>query len=268
MARRIAVISALGLAAWFFAVRPAVRSLALADLYNRVNEDRCCTDGLVRSPNACARALEELERRAPREQLEKCAAFQERGSRDPARRLCGYLASQEDRQAAAAELALSGRLGSAAAQPGCSRMGKMAALHEALRGGCDTAMPVADALPANDPQRAAILRRCGKQSDAWPRPARILVPPLPGAVPRTGAATALQACTRRIFECQYGQVRTFDACALSVPACQTDRWWTEEDVCCPQPCMDAYAAARSAGKNQMTAMREAYRENGTCGGGG
>jgi len=267
MARRIAVISILGFAAWLLLVRPAVRGVALADVYNRVNEDRCCSDGLRRSPNACARALEELQRRAPKEELEKCAVLRERGSPDPAQRLCGHLASQEDREAAAAELALSGRLGLAAAQPGCNRMGKIAAVQEALKGGCESAMAVADALPANDAQRAAILRRCGKQADPWPRPQRILVPPLPAPVPRTDAASALAACTRRISECQYGQIRTFDACALSMPACRTDQWWTEEDVCCPQQCMDAYAVARAAGKNQMTALQEVYRTDGTCGGG-
>jgi hypothetical protein len=268
MRQRIAVAFALGFAAWFFLIRPATRGVALADVNNRVNEDRCCTDGLKRSPNACARALEELERMAPREQLDNCAALLERGSRDPARRLCGYLASQEDREAAAAELASSGRLGQAAAQPGCNRMGKMAALHEALKGGCEKAMPVADALPANDPQRAAILRRCGKPADAWPRPATILVPPLHAPVPRTDAVSALEACTRRIYECPYGNLRTFDACAISIPACKTDPWWTDEEVCCPQACMNAYAAARAAGKNQITAMQDAYRADGTCGGGG
>jgi len=266
MKRRIAVVFVLGFAAWFFLARPASRGVALADAYNRVNEDRCCTDGLLRSPNACARALDELQRLAPKEQLERCAALQERGSRDPARRLCGYLASQEDREAAAAELAQSGKLGPAAALPGCHRMGKMAALHEALTGGCETAMPVADALPANDPQRSAILRRCGKPADGWPRPAMILVPPLHTPIPRTNAVSGLEACTRRIFECQYGNVRTFDACAVSIPACKTDPWWTDEVVCCPQQCIDGYVAARSAGKDQLSAMRAVYRDDGTCGG--
>jgi hypothetical protein len=265
MARRIVVVLMLAIGAWLFLVRPATTSVALADVYNRVNEDRCCTDGLVRSPNACARALEELSRRAPREQLDKCGALQERESRDPARRLCGYLASLEDRQAAAAELALSSKLGEAAAQPGCNRMGKMVALQEAMKGGCETAMPVAEVLPANDPQRAAILRRCGQRADPWPRPERIQVPPLSIPVQRTDAATALGACARRISECAYGK-RTFDACAVSVPPCKTDEWWTEDDVCCPQKCLDGYAAARAAGKNQMTAMMDTYRTDGTCGG--
>lgn len=266
MARRVVVVLVLAIAGWLFLVRPATRSVALADVYNRINEDRCCTDGLVRSPNACARALEELLRRAPSEQLEKCGALQERESRDPARRLCGYLASLEDRQAAAAELFLSGKLGLAAAQPGCNRMGKMAALQEAMKGGCEGAMPVADALPPNDPQRAAILRRCQKRADPWPRPERILVPPLPMPVARTDPTSALAACARRISECAYGNLRTFDACAVSVPPCTTDQWWTEDDVCCPQKCLDGYAAARAAGKNQMAAMRDTYRTDGTCGG--
>src|SRR5437868_12534643 len=110
MWRRIAVVLGLGALAWLFIVRPSTRSVALADVYNRVNEDRCCTDGLVRSPNACARALDDLSRLAPGGQLAKCAALQERQSRDPARRLCGFLASQDDREAAAAELALGNRL--------------------------------------------------------------------------------------------------------------------------------------------------------------
>ncbi|MGZ6123861.1 MAG: hypothetical protein ACXWLR_02820, partial [Myxococcales bacterium] len=194
--------------------------------------------------------------------------LEERQSRDPARRLCGFLASQEDREAAAAELALANRLAQATAQPGCNRMGKMAALHEALKGGCDTAMPVADALPPNDPQRAAILRRCGQAADPWPRPQRILVPPLNVPVQRTDAASALSACTRRISECAYGKLRSFDACAISVPACKTDLWWTDDDVCCPQQCMDAYAAARAAGRNEMSALMAVYRTDGTCGGPG
>jgi len=268
MGRRIAVVLALGALAWLFLVRPATRSVALADLYNRVNEDRCCTDGLIRSPNACARALDELARRAPPEQLAKCGALEERQSRDPARRLCGFLASPEDRKAAATELALANRLAEAAAQPGCNRTGKMIAMREALEGGCDTALPVARALPANDPQRAAILRRCGQPADAWPRPDRIAVPPFEIAVQRTDAASALAACTRRISECAYGRLRSFDACAISMPACKTDRWWMEDDVCCPQPCMDAYAALRAAGKNEMSALMDAYRTDGTCRGPG
>jgi len=131
MGRRIAVVLALGALAWLFLVRPATRGVALADLYNRVNEDRCCTDGLIRSPNACARALDELARRAPPEQLARCGALEERQSRDPARRLCGFLASPEDRKAAATELALANRLAEAAAQPGCHRMGAYAALRAA-----------------------------------------------------------------------------------------------------------------------------------------
>ena len=254
----------LGLAAWLFLVRPATRSVALADVYNRVNEDRCCTDGLVRSPNACAKALDELSRTAPREQLEKCPALQERESRDPARRLCGFLASQEDREAAAAELALANRLGQAAAQPGCNRVGKMAALQEAMKGGCQAAMPVADALPANDPQRAAILRRCNRRADPWPRPERIQVPPLPVPMQRTDAASALAACTRRISECAYGKLRSYDACAISMPACKTDQWWSEDDVCCPQQCMDAYAAARARGRNEIAATMGTYRTDGSC----
>jgi hypothetical protein len=268
MGLRIAVLLALGVLAWLFLVRPATRGAALADLYNRLNEDRCCTDGLVRSPNACARALDELARRAPPEELAKCGALEERQSRDPARRLCGFLASPEDRKAAAAELALGNRLAQAAAQPGCNRMGKMIAMQEALAGGCGAALPVAEALPANDPQRAAILRRCGQPADAWPRPQRVQVPPLAIAVQRTDAASALSACTRRISECAYGKLRSFDACAVSMPACKTDRWWAEDDVCCPQRCMDAYAEARAAGKNEMSALMDAYRADGTCRGPG
>src|SRR5436305_4221726 len=72
MRLRIGIVFALGLLAWLFVVRPAARRVALADVYNRVNEDRCCTDGLRLSPNACGRALEELARTAPADQLEKC----------------------------------------------------------------------------------------------------------------------------------------------------------------------------------------------------
>jgi hypothetical protein len=39
------------------------------------------------------------------------------------------------------------------------------------------------------------------------------------------------------------------------------------DVCCPQRCMDACAAARAEGKQQMSALMEVYRDGGTCGGG-
>jgi hypothetical protein len=263
MRLRIWIILALGFVAWLFLVRPATNKVALADLYDRVGEDRCCTDGLLRSPNACARALDELSRRAPAEQLAKCPALSERQSRDPARRLCGYLSSQQDREAAAAELMLANRLPQAVAEPGCHRMGKMAALREALASGCEAAMPVADALPANDQQRAAILRRCGQPADPWPRPARIVVPAFTIPLPRNDAASALSACARRISECAYGTLRSFDACAISMPPCKTDQWWTEEDVCCPQRCMDAYAAARAAGKNETSAMMATYR-TGTC----
>ena len=201
MNRRIAVILALGALAWLFLVRPATRGVALADVYNRVNEDRCCTDGLVRSPNACARALDEPRGGRPPEQLAKCGALEEQKSRDPARRLCGFLASPEDRKAAATELALANRLAEAAAQPGCNRTGKMIAMREALEAGCEVALPVAQALPANDPQRGAILRRCGQAPDAWPRPQRIAAPPFPVPLERTDAASALAACTRRISDC-------------------------------------------------------------------
>ncbi|HYS08988.1 MAG TPA: hypothetical protein VEP66_09595 [Myxococcales bacterium] len=61
-------------------------------------------------------------------------------------------------------------------------------------------------------------------------------------------------------------MRTFDACAVSIPACKTDPWWTDEVVCCPQQCIDGYVAARSAGKDQLSAMRAVYRDDGTCGG--
>ena len=80
------------------------------------------------------------------------------------------------------------------------------------------------------------------------------------------AISALDACTRRIHECQYGNLRTFDACAISIPACKMDAWWTDEEVCCPQQCIDAYVAARSVGMDQIAAMRYAYRRDGTCGG--
>ena len=264
MAVRIGIVAALGLLAWLFVVRPVTRRIALADLYNRINEDWCCTDGLRRSPNACARALEELTRTAPPEQLEKCAALRERGSRDPAQRLCGHLASADDRDSAAAEMLLANQLAAAVAQPGCNRMGKIAAVREALSHGCEAAMPVADALPLNDPQRAAILRRCGRAPDAWLPPDRIAVPPFAAPEQRTDAATALAACSRRITDCAYGNLRSLDACAVSVPACRTTQWWAEQEVCCPQSCIDAYAAARSSGKNQVSALMDTYGPSAVC----
>jgi hypothetical protein len=264
MPLRIAIVAALGILGWLFVVRPVTRHLALADLYNRINEDRCCTDGLRRSPVACARALDQLARSAPSDQLERCPALREQGSRDPARRLCGFLASSEDRDSAAAELFLANTLAGAVAQPACHRLGRIAAVREALAHGCDAAMPVADALPANDPQRAAILRRCGRPADAWPRPEPITVPPFTSAVQRTDAASALAACERRITECAYANVRSLDACAVSMPPCKTTQWWAEAEVCCPQACIDAYAAARSAGKNQISALMDAYGGSGAC----
>jgi hypothetical protein len=261
---RIALVLGVGFLSWLLVVRPVMRRLALADLYTRINEDRCCTDGLRRSPNACTRALEELARTAPPDQLEKCPALREQGSRDPVRRLCGYLASADDRDAAAAELFLANALAAAVAQPACHRLGRIAAVREALAHGCDAAMPVADALPPNDPQRAAILRRCGRAPDAWLRPDPIVVPPFTSAVQRSDAATALAACERRITECAYANLRSLDACAVSMPPCKTTQWWAESEVCCPQSCIDAYAAARSAGKNQVTALMETYDSSGAC----
>ena len=259
---RIAMIAALALLGWVLVVRPVTRRWALADLYARVNEDRCCADGLRRSPNACARALDELARTAPPDQLEKCPALGEQGSRDPARRLCGYLASPEDRDAAAAELFLVNGLAAAVGQPGCHRLGRMAAIREALAHGCDAAIQVVDALPPNDPQRAAILHRCGHAPDAWLPPERIAVPPF--TAQRTNVATALAACSRRITECAYGNVRSLDACAVSVPPCMTTHWWAEAEVCCPPSCIDAYAAARSSGKNQVAAFMDTYGPNTVC----
>ncbi len=264
MGRRIALVLILAFLAWLFVVRPATRGVALADVYNRVNEDRCCTDGLLRSPTACARALDELARRAPADQLARCAALAEWQSRDPAVRLCGFLAGAEDREAAARELALGSRLVQAAARPGCNRLGKIAAVREALKGGCDAALPLADALPANDAQRAAILKRCNRPADPWPRPAAIVVPGYAAQRPRTDVDSALAECEHRITECAYTPLRSLDACAISMPACRTGEFWTEAEVCCPQRCMDAYAAARSAGRNEMSALIEVYREGAAC----
>jgi len=106
----------------------------------------------------------------------------------------------------------------------------------------------------------------GTRTSVISSPGRSTFSPLHTPIPRTNAVSGLEACTRRIFECQYGNVRTFDACAVSIPACKTDPWWTDEVVCCPQQCIDGYVAARSAGKDQLSAMRAVYRDDGTCGG--
>jgi hypothetical protein len=52
---------------------------------------------------------------------------------------------------------------------------------------------------------------------------------------------------------------------VSMPACKTDRWWAEDEVCCPQECIDAYSEARAAGTNEMTALMDSYGADGTCG---
>ena len=49
-----------------------------------------------------------------------------------------------------------------------------------------------------------------------------------------------------------------------MPACKTESWWTEDDVARPQRCMDAYARLRAAGKNEISAVTEAYRTDGSC----
>jgi hypothetical protein len=49
-----------------------------------------------------------------------------------------------------------------------------------------------------------------------------------------------------------------------MPACKTDQWWSEDDVCCPQQCMDAYAAARARGRNEIAATMGTYRTDGSC----
>jgi hypothetical protein len=83
-------------------------------------------------------------------------------------------------------------------------------------------------------------------------------------VQRSDPASALAACERRITECAYANLRSLDACAVSMPPCKTTQWWAEAEVCCPQACIDAYAAARSAGKNQITALMDAYGGSGAC----
>src|SRR5436309_1618102 len=159
MRLRIGIVFALGLLAWLFVVRPAARRVALADVYNRVNENRCCTDGLRRSPNACGRALEELARTARRTSW--------RSARTPRARI-------------AAPLWLS----------------------RARRG------------------------------SRWRG---------------VGAPAGQSSCRGR------GGARMQPA------------WWAEDEVCCPQQCIDAYSEARAAGKNEMTALMDGYGVDGTCG---
>jgi len=235
---------------WLF-WRPARR----ADLLRRINEDRCCFEGYARYPNLCTPALDDLERMP---EAQKCPALAERNSRDPALRLCGYLASTQDREAAARELG--DKLPEAAARPACTRQGRMVAMRAALEAGCGIALALAQKLPGGDPQRAAILRRCNQPADVWQPPPKIVAPPYSYAGRRTDAVSGLDACEKRIFECQYGNLRSLDACAVSMPACKTGRFWEEQEVCCPEVCADRYVEARRAGKQHLEAMRFGYEE--------
>jgi hypothetical protein len=72
------------------------------------------------------------------------------------------------------------------------------------------------------------------------------------------ALTALAACTDHVVYCYQPGSVDLRTCLQATKSCTTDTPWTESEVCCPDACKTAYAAAVASGEAANRAFERVF----------